>query len=106
MARHLLIERLVGIRVTDVRRVHDYVQIEFETGSILSVFNRYEIRSGVTNSIRCLVGATLLSCESSTGSEKFRFSDGVLLTVGLADSDYRGPEAITLMEKNSATVVW
>ena len=92
------LEALVGMAVTDVLKVHDYVQLLFEKDIAWRLYN--------SNNLRALNGATLLMVEEKPDTLIFSFSNGQRLDVNLCDAAYSGPEALELNVPGQPTVVW
>jgi hypothetical protein len=102
---------LVGRRLTSVTFIHDYVQLVFENYSCLSIFNpiRLTVHSGEIDQSQ--YGFKDFLCKFINRSvsnvnyqqEKqvaFIFDDAKAVSVGLADNDYSGPEAIVFTSGN------
>jgi len=92
------LDALVGMAVTDVLKVHDYVQLLFEKDIAWRLYN--------SNNLRALNGATLLMVEEKPDTLIFSFSNGQRLDVNLCDAAYSGPEALELNVPGQPTVVW
>ncbi len=95
------LSELIGCAVTRVERVHDYLQITFSNGSIMSIYNRYSYDGDVSD----LEGTTLISFLEEPDEVVLRFIRGSL-SIGLRSDDYAGPEAIALRRVSKETVVW
>lgn len=93
-------------KVSRAEHVHDYVQLQFDDGTILNIFNRYSLTPAERDDIARLVGTTVSAAELIERSERLRFSDGTLLRIGMMDSDYNGPEAIEVIDHDGRRVVW
>lgn len=85
---------LVGQRVIATDVVHDYLQVRFENGDLLNVYNVYELQ-GKTGAaqIGALVG---LRVDATTmRKDAVRIECGALtLRMDLADASFSGPEAL------------
>ena len=92
------LDALVGMAVTTVLKVHDYVQLLFEKDIAWRLYN--------SNNLRALNGATLLMVEEKPDTLIFSFSNGQRLDVNLCDAAYSGPEALELNVPGQPTVVW
>jgi hypothetical protein len=95
---------LVNLRVESTAELHDYLQLFFEEGSILSIYNEFELSdSGDTNSLQ---GATLKKVEETQDTIALDFSNEQHLRIDLRDEAYRGPEAVVLHVPGKFIVVW
>ena len=92
-------DQIIGLRVADARLMHDYLQIEFQNGTTLSVFNRHKMQSHKSCGAHSFIGTTLLAHYVSQDVASFEFSGEISLSVGMMDSDYLGPEAMTLTDR-------
>ena len=95
---------LVGMAVTDVLQVHDYVQLLFEKDISLNIYNALRLCHG--DDLRALTGATLLRVEEKQDTFIFYFSNGKRLDIHLCNAAYSGPEALELNFPGQPTVVW
>ena len=102
MTLHL--DVLVGMVVTDVLKVHDYVQLLFEKDISLNIYNVLRLYND--DDLRALNGATLLTVEEKPDTLIFSFSNGKHLDIDLGDDAYNGPEALELNIPGQPTVVW
>jgi len=102
MTSHL--DTLVGMVVTDVLKVHGYVQLLFEKDISLNIYNAWRLCNGAD--LRVLNGATLLQVEEKPETLIFSFSHGKRLDIDLCDDAYNGPEALELNIPGQPTVVW
>ena len=94
---------LIGLTISKIEEVHDYVQIVFCDGTTLSIFNNYVYDGG---SIVGLEGKASNSVEESGDGVLIVFNDGKSFSVGLKDDDYNGPEAMVLRHQGKSPVVW
>jgi hypothetical protein len=107
------LNELVGHVVGTVRPVHDYFQVEFLDGSILSLFNLVKVDSrpfdlvdpkNMALALR-LVGQTVEQVIHDNDRFVLRFSSGNELSMSLVDEDWNGPEALTLRRPGAPTIV-
>jgi hypothetical protein len=98
-----LAHRVNGRGISSIRLVHDYLQSSLDDSAILNVFNKYAIEP--YRDITCIVGHSITSVEESDTAIIFHLSDACVLTVGLADEDYRGPEALQYIGSNQTDVI-
>lgn len=93
---------LPGQQVTQVCFVHDYLQIVFDS-MILTINNNYEF---IGAEAKEFIGAVVERTSTSAVEFTLGFSDGRKLTVGIADDDYNGPEAMALLSEEGGPTVW
>lgn len=94
---------LIGLITGKIEKVHDYVQVEFSDGTILSIFNNYAYEG---DSLLSIEGNIVIAVEESDKSVVIIFEGGKSLTVGLNDEDYNGPEAMVLRQEGKFPVIW
>jgi len=100
---NLFDEKLYGQTVTQVVFVHNYLQIVFAGEMTLTINNNYAFVGGQPNEF---IDTRVLGTFTTDTEFKVRFSDGLELSVGIADQDYVGPEAMVLQAKDSDIIVW
>lgn len=102
MAHALL--SLVGRHVTAADVVHDYVQLKFDNGDVMNVFNEYGLEGAEASGIHAIVGLCVAAV--SVQSQELRIDFGGLkLSVSLLDAAFRGPEAIEYIPTVGSRVV-
>lgn len=94
---------LIGLIINKVEEVHDYIQIFFSDGTILSIFNKYVYDGGLVLGIE---GKEVKSVEESEDGISIVFGDSSTISIGLKDEDYNGPEALVLKLEGKSPVVW
>jgi len=97
------LERLVGSCVEEVAELHDYAQLYFEAGAILTVYGHYTVSD---ENISALQGADLERVEETYEHVALGFSMGKYLRIALRDEAYSGPEALVLRVYGRPTIVW
>ena len=97
------LKQLIGLSVIRVEKVHDYLQVEFSNGAILSIFNNHQYGAGSLSSIQ---GEQLLTVDELGDKVSFKFQKGGILSVGMGDADYNGPEAMVLKREGEPFVIW
>ena len=97
---------LVGLQVTEIGMVHDYLRIGFEDGSWFNILNRLQIEDGDTSTLTRTKGERLVSVNQTTDAIEFKFGNGMAIRVGLAEDDFLGPEAMVYADPNGKTLVW
>ena len=95
--------RLVGPRIVRSEHVLDYLQIEFETGAILSVYNSL---LPPAPDVASFLGQALESFTSTDTRLALCFTNHAVLVVDLSDAGCLGPEAMELSEPGQPIVVW
>lgn len=94
---------LIGLIISKIEKVHDYIQIVFPDGTTLSIFNNYVYDGG---SVLGIEGKKIKSLEEVADSVLIVFDDGRSISVGLKDNDYNGPEVMMLRREGEPPVVW
>ena len=94
---------LIGLIISKIAEVHDYIQVVFSDGTTLSIFNSYAYDNG---SALDFEGKEVKSVEESENGILIVFDDGRSISVGLKDDDYNGPEAMVLRQEGKSPVVW
>ena len=97
------LQTLIGLIVSKIEEIHDYVQIVFSDGTTLNIFNNYYYDSSSVHSIE---GKKVKSVEEVGNKITVTFEDSESLSIGMADDDYNGPEAMVLRRKGESPVVW
>jgi len=98
--------RIAGRVIKSASIVHDYVQLNFDDGSILNVFN--QIRTPTINDgfVAWLANKRVLEDITNKDVIILRLSGGDSVEIGMSDADYRGPEALELIEADGKRIVW
>lgn len=94
---------LVGLILSKVEEIHDYIQLVFNDGTTLNIFNKYAYSSG---SILGVEGKKIKYVKNSGNDILIVFEDSSSISIGLRDDDYNGPEVMELMQKGKPSVVW
>jgi hypothetical protein len=95
---------LVGLSVTGVLKIHDYVQLFFEKDITLNIYNDYRLTKGAE--IASLKEARVEKIEEKQDELILYFSEAKRLRIDLRDEAYNGPEALQLNVPGEPTVVW
>lgn len=98
-----VLQDLVGLTVRRIETPHDYLQIFFSDDTGLNIYNRYELSGASMSSI---AGRELKSVMEEDDRIQFQFDGGGVLSVGMRDDDYNGPEAMNLYRTGKPLVVW
>lgn len=94
---------LIGLTISKIEEVHDYIQLVFSDGTTLSIFNNYYYDGG---SVLAIEGKKIKSVEEVGSKVVIAFEDGGCMSVGMTDDDYNGPEAMVLRREGEPPVVW
>ncbi len=94
---------LVGLILSKVEEIHDYVQLVFNDGTTLNIFNKYDYNNGCILDIE---GKKIKYVKNSGNDILIVFEDSSSISIGLRDDDYNGPEAMELMQKGRPSVIW
>ncbi len=94
---------LVGLIISKIEEIHDYIQMVFPDGTTLSIFNNYYYSGG---SVHLIEGKKVKSVEEGGNNIVITFEDGEYLSIGMANDDYNGPEAMVLRREGEPPVVW
>ena len=97
---------LQGRAVRIALHVEDYLQVHFELGASLSIFNAVSLTGPVAEELEAINGKRLLGVEESDEKATLRFEDGSAIEVDLRDEAFNGPEAMTLHLPGEPIVVW
>jgi hypothetical protein len=97
---------LVGRKIVRAEKVHDYLQLWFDNGALLNIFNLFTVSNGLAEGYSLLIECEISSVGVSDEAVEFAFMDGKCLHVGMADSDYQGPEAMEYVGVNGERIVW
>ncbi len=97
---------LVGQRVAAAGRVHDYVQLRFDQGDVLNVFNVFDLRDEhgpVT--LDHLVGVSIETVDDERDFVRLA-AGAIALRVDLTQNSFVGPEALHYIPTCGEQVVW
>lgn len=79
------LRQLIGLNLVRLEKVHDYLQLEFSNGAILSIYNKYQ---PAMDSLSLIQRTQLLAVDELGDKIAFKFSKGGVLSVGMGDADY------------------
>jgi len=96
-------KKLIGLSVMRVEKVHDYPQLELSSGAILSIFNNHHYGAGSLSSIH---GEQMLAVYELEDKISFKLQKGGMLSAGMGDADYNGPEAMVLKREDEPFIIW
>jgi hypothetical protein len=94
---------LIGLIIKQIKTVHDYIQVMFSDGTILSVYNKYHYDGG---SVLDVGGMKVESVEEAESEIVITLDDGGVLSIGMTDDDYNGPKAMVLSREGESPVIW
>jgi len=99
------LQDLVGLTVTEVVEIHDYVQLHLDSAIGISIYNQLEV-SPRNVSVFQLVGKRVDAVSEREDAIEIRFVDGSRVTVDMRHQAYRGPEALELNRRGEPPVIW
>jgi hypothetical protein len=97
---------LVGRKIQEAEKIHDYLQLWFDNGVLLNIFNVITVIGCMADDFSQFVGCEVSSINESDVAVEIVFLDGKLLRVGMSDGDYHGPEAMEYVGVGGEIVVW
>lgn len=97
---------LEGRIVAAASEVEDYMQVRFQDGTWLNIFNPVSLSGAACADVKALVDRRLTTATESAESVTLRFDDGSVMVVDMRDEAYRCPEALELSVPGEAIVVW
>ena len=86
-----------------IEKIHDYVQIYFDDGSVLNIFNDFSIGCSKFGD---LIGCEVVEIVINESDIYFSLSKGITIRVGMVDADFYGPEAMEYIPTTGPSVVW
>lgn len=89
--------------INKIEKVHDYVQIHFNDGSCLNIFNDFSVSC---DQFGDLIGCEVVEIIIDESAISFSLSSGVAIRVGMVDADFHGPEAMEYIPITGPSVVW
>jgi hypothetical protein len=98
------LQELIGLRVTKVQVVHDYVRILFGEVAGLRIFNDFMV-SGTKDTAE-LTNLVLSHASQNAGQIVLTFEGGTTLSISLLPEAYQGPEAMVLNVEGKPPIVW
>jgi len=96
-------KHLIGQRIERIQETHDYLQIFFAGGAILNIFNAHTIADGHDPEF---AGYEITAAQEDKNAITLLMSPEGKIQIGLRTSDYRGPEAMVLLEEGKPTIIW
>jgi hypothetical protein len=95
---------LIGKQITEVRCVHDYVQIVFDDSTLSIYSSIMTTQDGKEVALNALVHKKLIALEETESELAATFDRGV--TVHINKSEGSGPEILALIEPGQPLIVW
>lgn len=99
----MALDILIGLLIKQITQIEDYIQIGFDNGIILNVFNSYSYDGGVLFNI---TNAEVVSVTELQDYIEIKINDSGVLKVDLTDEAYQGPEALALIREGEPPVIW
>lgn len=97
---------MVGQKLHKVARVHDYIQLWFDSGAVLNIFNSFTLVGCTDQDVTQLVGAEVMRIEASEAYVGIFFMNEKSIRVAITDDDYRGPEAMEYISDDNKRIIW
>ncbi len=101
----MALSSLVEQYIKSANIIHDYLQLEFENGDRLNVFNRYFIHGLGETSVNSLVGLQLKSALADKEEIRLDFI-ALSIRIILKDDAFQGPEALEYISPAGVFVIW
>jgi hypothetical protein len=95
---------LIGRRIQKVEKVHDYLQLCFDNAAVLNIFNAFTLIGA--HDLSELVDCEVASVVARDTAVEIVLKDEKSIQVGMADSDYQGPEAMEYIGVAGEHIVW
>ena len=99
---------LRGLKIQKAEMVYDYLQLWFDNGVGLNIFNVFTVTGGcVADNLSQLVGCEVCSVDISYIAVRIVLATGAKsIRVGMSDCDYHGPEAMEYIGTGGERIVW
>ena len=97
---------LVGLIVSKIEFVHDYLQIGFDGGGGMNIFNDFTVDGCNKERLSMIEGTRLESAEYSKTVFRLTFDNGVVINVCMSDDAFNGPEALQYVGPDGKEVIW
>ena len=94
---------LIGLTISIVEEIHDYIQIIFSDDTTMHIFNSYHYDGDTLQSVE---GEKVVSVNELEDRVEIQLKNGTSISIGLKEEDYSGPEAMVLRRKGESPVVW
>lgn len=92
-----------GLTIEQVVFIHDYAQLVFDNGAILTIYNDWQ-HSG--SKPADLIASKIQVVTTTKDAFSLILENGISLKVGLTDKDYIGPESMVLEGANGPIKIW
>lgn len=111
--RHLQrLDELINAVVREAELIHDYVQLRFHGGLVLTLNNAVELDGQVLSNsaagrilLASIVGRAVNDVARAADQIVLNFRGGSALTMSLQPSAWHSPEALTLERPSASTLV-
>jgi len=94
------------MRIKKAELIHDYLQLYFEDGIVMNVFNSFCVVGNKSTDFSSISEIEISSVSLENERIDIELSDGKIIQIGMQEKDYRGPEAIEFIEASGRRVVW
>lgn len=89
--------------ITRVEVIHDYLQLYFADGSVLNIFNHFDLLGAWPHRSE---GTSIVGTAQSAAEFALVLSNGATLRIGLDEEDFVGPEAMEYVDQGGTRVTW
>lgn len=100
-----MLSQLNGLKVKNILLIPGDAGVNFEDGTSLCIYNRFDLLGFGLEEASILIGSTVTEATESESSAVIRFGDRAI-QVDLRDEAYEGPEAMQLLVPGKPIVVW
>lgn len=94
---------LIGLFIQRIESIHDYIQVVFSDGSVLSIFNTYSYDGA---SLFDVSDVKVIDVSELEEIVTIKLEHGGVLLIDLKEDAYNGPEAMVLIRESEPPVVW
>lgn len=97
---------LIGIKLKELEVIQDYLQLTFENGVVLNVYNETLWKNSSMNVSSAFKGVEVSAIKETTNAIEIELLDGNSIQIGMSNKDYKGPEALEYIGADGERVVW
>ncbi len=96
-----VLNKIIGLNVSEVEKTYDYIQLHFPDNAKLSIFNNYICDVPLEQ----ITNKKVMNIKNSEDEITIGFEDEIFLSIRLDDQSYNGPEAMSYVD-NKMIIVW
>ncbi len=96
-----VLNKIIGLNVSEVEKIHDYVQLHLSNNAILNIFNNYTCNFPLEQ----ITNKKVMYIKNSEDEITIGFEDEIFLSIRLDDKSYNGSEAMSYVD-NEMIIVW